>query len=91
MSGAEADDDIRALGAELLANAELIGLLQVDLATWFQGGEDLDDAAIDALIAEREQARTDRDFARADEIRDQLAAMGVVLEDGAGGTRWRRG
>jgi len=43
------------------------------------------------LIAERVQARTDRDFTRADEIRDQLTEMGIVLEDGAGGTRWRRG
>jgi cysteinyl-tRNA synthetase len=50
----------------------------------------LDDAEIDALVAERTEARIAKNFARSDEIRDQLAAQGVVLEDGAGGTTWRR-
>ena len=50
----------------------------------------LSEAAIDALIAAREQARKDRDFGTADKIRDDLIAQGVVLEDGAGGTSWHR-
>jgi cysteinyl-tRNA synthetase len=48
------------------------------------------DARIEALIHERYEARLGRDFARADQIRDQLRAEGIVLEDGPGGTRWRR-
>ncbi len=48
------------------------------------------DADVDALIQERIQARTDKDYARADEIRDELAAAGIILEDSAQGTRWRR-
>lgn len=48
------------------------------------------DAEIEGLIEERNQARKDRNFARADEIRDQLLAQGIVLEDSSQGTRWRR-
>ena len=48
------------------------------------------DARVEALIRQREQARGERDFARADAIRDELSAQGIVLEDRADGTRWRR-
>jgi cysteinyl-tRNA synthetase len=48
------------------------------------------DARIEALIREREEARARRDFARSDEIRSQLKAEGIVLEDSPDGTRWRR-
>jgi cysteinyl-tRNA synthetase len=48
------------------------------------------DPRIDALVAERWQARKARDFARADAIRDALAAEGVEIQDGADGSKWRR-
>jgi cysteinyl-tRNA synthetase len=73
--------------ATLRAAGSLLGLLQQDPEIWFQGDGD---EAIDALIAERNAARAAKDFARADEIRDQLDAEGIVLEDGADGTTWRR-
>ncbi|MCW8847008.1 MAG: cysteine--tRNA ligase, partial [Gammaproteobacteria bacterium] len=53
-----------------------------------EGG--LDDARIEQLIAQRKAAREARDWAGADRIRNELKAAGVVLEDGAGGTGWRR-
>ena len=56
-----------------------------------QAGDDEESARIDAMVSEREQARQAKDFARADALRDELTAMGILLEDGAGGTRWRRG
>jgi cysteinyl-tRNA synthetase len=50
----------------------------------------LSDADVDALIAERQQARMARDFKRSDEIRDELLAQGIVLEDTREGVRWKR-
>jgi cysteinyl-tRNA synthetase len=73
-----------------------LGLLQSEPELYLRGhhgsaeGGD-DDAAIDALVARRDQARAARDFAEADRIRDQLTDLGIVLEDAAGGTQWRRG
>ena len=50
-----------------------------------------DDAEIEALIAERQQAKADRDYAGADQVRQDLLDQGVVLEDSREGTTWRRG
>lgn len=90
---AKADDAVAAQRSAglLLAGGELIGLFQQDAQSWLAGDtEGLDDALIDNLIHKRNRARDNRDFPRADEIRDQLLTMGVTLEDVADGTRWRR-
>ncbi|HTR16837.1 MAG TPA: cysteine--tRNA ligase [Acetobacteraceae bacterium] len=75
--------------AGLRAGGGLLGLLTSDPETWFRGGEDT--AWIEAAIAERLAARKAKNWARADEIRGELAAAGIVLEDGPQGTIWRRG
>jgi cysteinyl-tRNA synthetase len=75
--------------AALQASGHLIGLLTQAPEAWFRGGTD-DTGAIAAAIQERLDARKARNFARADEIRAELAARGIVLEDGPGGTIWRR-
>jgi cysteinyl-tRNA synthetase len=92
LASAEDPEQIRALGAELLAGGALLGLLQADPIEWFQGSSSaVDDAEVDRLIEARNAARAAREFARADQIREQLTSLGVVLEDSADGTRWRRG
>jgi cysteinyl-tRNA synthetase len=73
----------------LRAAGRVMGLLQADPGVWFRGGTD-DVATIEAAITERLAARKARDFARADAIRAELAAKGILLEDGAQGTTWRR-
>lgn len=79
------------LKAALLGAGQALGLLQQDPQVWFQGGAGDDDARIQALVDERAAAKRARDFARADAIREQLAAAGIVLEDTPQGPRWKRG
>lgn len=68
----------------------VLGILEQDPDAFLRGGDSDDVAQIEALIAERNAARADRDWARADAARDALTAMGIVLEDTAEGTLWRR-
>jgi len=76
--------------ADLLGCGELLGLLQQDPEAWFKrGAEQVDAAHVENLIEARRAARDSRDFARADAIRDELAAMGIAIEDGPQGTRWK--
>jgi cysteinyl-tRNA synthetase len=91
LARAETREAAQQAAGELLAAAGLIGLLQLNPADWFgAGSEDSASAPIEALIQKRNAAREARDFAAADAIRDELTAMGIVLEDADGVTRWRR-
>ncbi len=77
----------------LKSSAAIMGLLGQTGDEWARGDADADsvgDAEIDAMITARNEARAARDFAAADAIRDELASAGILLEDGPGGTSWRR-
>ncbi|OCX15232.1 cysteine--tRNA ligase [Stutzerimonas xanthomarina] len=80
-----------ALAARLKELAGVLGVLQMSPDAFLQAGAEgkVDAAEVEALIAARLQARAEKNWAESDRIRDQLTAMGVVLEDGKGGTTWR--
>jgi len=81
----------------LLSGGNLLGLAQQSLDDWFKGSKNsvggadgLSDEDIDNLINERVDAKKNKNFARADEIRDSLKDQGIILEDSPQGTTWKR-
>lgn len=85
-------DNVAYLAGLLSSFGAVLGLFQQDADKFLTGDGDSDQQAdyIDNLVIERNQARADKNWARADEIRDELTEMGIVLEDAAGKTSWRR-
>jgi len=79
------------LASTLVALADVIGLLQVSPTEFLQGPHDDDEVAeIERLITQRNTARAEKNWALADEARDKLNALNIVLEDGPNGTTWRK-
>ncbi len=80
------------LKGQMLACGELLGLLQQDPEQWFKAGnaDEITAEAIEALIEDRKTAKKDKDFARADAIRQELLDAGVEIQDTREGTRWQR-
>jgi cysteinyl-tRNA synthetase len=94
LNKATSDDEKRAAKAALLGAGALLGLFEQKPAAWLQesSGPDngLDAAEIERQIEARLAARKAKNFGEADRIRNDLAAKGVVLEDGPKGTSWKR-
>ncbi|WP_137821987.1 cysteine--tRNA ligase [Pseudomonas sp. D(2018)] len=80
-----------ALAAQLKTLGGLLGVLQLEPDDFLRAGAEgkVDAAEVERLIQARLQARAEKNWAESDRIRDLLSAMGVVLEDGKGGTTWR--
>ncbi len=94
LNKAESDEQKAQYKGELLGCGHILGLLQQSAETWFkwqpQSQENkVSDEEIEKLIAERNQAKADKNWALADEIRDKLSALNITLEDGPQGTIWR--
>ena len=79
--------------AALLAGGAVLGVLSQDPVTWLSapGSDGLAAEVIDQMLVDRAEAKANRDFSRADAIRDELNAAGIIIEDGASGATWRRG
>lgn len=87
---ASTEDEKDTLASELTESGAWLGLLQQDPEKWFKGGDGEEEHAIELLIQKRNQARERKDFKLADQVRDELLAQGIVLEDGPQGTTWRK-
>ncbi|OBX06159.1 cysteine--tRNA ligase [Gallibacterium genomosp. 3] len=88
---AEQKPQADAFAARMRELAGVLGLLYQDPETFLQAGLDDDETkVIEALIQQRNQARANKDWAAADAVRDKLKEMGVVIEDSASGTTWRK-
>ena len=90
---AESAEDKARLKAQLLDAGSLLGLLQQSPQDWFSAAtsdSELSAERIEQLIADRAAARKAKNFSESDRIRNELAEQGVLIEDGAQGTRWRR-
>jgi cysteinyl-tRNA synthetase len=87
----ENSDLANQLGKLLVSLGGVLGVLQAVPADFLRSDQSLeiDETTIDQLIAEREKARLDKNWGRADEIRDQLLAMKIIVEDDVGGSSWR--
>jgi cysteinyl-tRNA synthetase len=90
-------EDAKALASELKAMAGVLGILQANPIEFLQGVNraknekgGLSNDVIETLVSQRLQAKKDKQYARADEIRQQLDTLGIVLEDSREGTAWRR-
>ena len=89
----DTDPQAAVLASQMRGLGNILGLLELDPQAYLRGeaGEgDLADANVDALVVQRQQAKSDRNFALSDQIRDQLKVAGIVLEDSKEGTVWKR-
>jgi len=87
-------ENANSLASLLKYLAGIIGLLQIDAEAYLKsrvgGSSGLSDEAIETMIGQRLDARKNKDWGKADRIRDELVEAGISIEDGTGGTRWRR-
>ena len=79
-----------ALAGQLRYLAGVLGCLQSDPEAFLQSGADVDEAWIQGMISKRAEAKKAKDFAVADQVRDELLAQGIVLRDGPEGTSWSK-
>ena len=79
-----------ALSIQLVELGNYLGILEYDADEYLKQGSELSESDISKKIEQREEARSSKDFAMSDQIRDELFELGIILEDSVNGTTWRR-
>ncbi|MBE6445757.1 MAG: cysteine--tRNA ligase [Alphaproteobacteria bacterium] len=91
LNRATSSDEKAKIKGVFLSSAGLLGLLYQDPKQWFKGEENDDEVSfIEAKISERSEAKKSKNYALADQIREELKARGIILEDSPQGTSWKR-
>jgi cysteinyl-tRNA synthetase len=91
INNAKSDEESKRLASILIGSANLLGLMNESPQTWFDDlSIDVDEALIERLLSEREEARSDKDFQKADQIRQKIESLGVSIEDGPNGPVWMK-
>ena len=89
VNNAKSENESKQLASTLVGSANLLGLMNEDAEKWFEN-IDVDEKLIDRLLNERAAARSDKDFEKADQIRQEIESLGVSIEDGPDGPIWKK-
>ena len=90
INNAKTDEEAKDLASVLIGSAHLLGLMNDDAEKWFDSDADVDEALIKGMLTDREEARLNKDFEKADEIRKKIESLGVSIEDGPDGPLWKK-
>jgi cysteinyl-tRNA synthetase len=91
INNAKSNEESKQLGSILIGSANLLGLMNESAESWFDDlNMDVDEALILRLLGEREEARSNKDFGKADQIRQKIESLGVSIEDGPNGPVWMK-
>ena len=91
INNAKSNEESKQLGSILIGSANLLGLMNESAEIWFDDSKtDVDEALILRLLGEREEARSNKDFGKADQIRQKIESLGVSIEDGPNGPVWMK-
>ena len=90
INNATTDKEAKDLGSILIGSANLLGLMNEDAEKWFDSDADVDGVLIEKMLKDREEARLNKDFEKADEIRKKIESLGVSIEDAPEGPLWKK-
>ena len=90
INNAKTDKEAKDIASVLIGSANLLGLMNEDPEKWFDSDADVDEVLVEQMLKDREEARLNKDFVKADEIRQKIESLGVSIEDGPEGPLWKK-